>query len=404
MKVLIVGAGGQGGPCASILSRDPTVEEIRLADLEIDIVEKVACKIGSTKIKKLQLNATNIEEVAQGAAGVDVVIDLVMPWMASYVMKAALKVGAHYVNSAFDTPFWEEFVAGDPLSLDKEFKEAGLSALLGCGMAPGFINVLIRQQCDKLEKVDSIKIRLAKKKLGGGEYEDIIGSWNPGWAPAQALKDCADNAICFENGQYHYEAPYAGIEEWSFAEPMGKMLVSHHSHEEPYSMGRTIGKGLTYCDFKYYVSTQPAAVVSLGLASSEEIEVKGVKIRPIDVVTAVLPKAGNAFLTEDPATFDYQDSHIFMSMMAEIKGEAKGKPITYLINCPKMTAPAQKNYDLFGTSLVNVALPVVTGARELVAGAPKGVLFAEQLDPDRFLETLMNTGYPYQWSVEKKQG
>lgn len=401
MKIMIMGAGGQGGPCASILSRDESIEEIRLADLDLAIADRVAAKIGSKKIKTYQVNATAVEEVAAVAEGVDVIIDLVMPWMAKYVMEAALKIRSNYVNTAFDTPFWEEFEQGKPLSLQKEFKEAGLTALLGSGMAPGFINVLIRQQCDKLDTVESVKIRLGKGKTGGGEYDDIILPWNPGWAPIQALKDCADDAICFDEGRYGYVGPYAGIEEWEFAEPIGKKLVSHHSHEEPYSIPMTIGKGLKYCDFKYYVCYHPAALVSLGLASNEEIDVKGVKVKPMDVVAAVLPKAGNAFFDEDPKTFNYQDSHVFMSMMAEVKGMKDGCINTYLINCPKMTAPAQPIYDLFGTTLVNVALPAVVGAKQIVEGSEKGVIFAEQLDPERFLEIMKDTGYPYKWDVKE---
>ena len=90
MKVLIVGAGGQGGPCASILSRDDTVEEIRLADLDLSVAQKVADKIGSPKIKIAAVDATKSSEVAKLADGVDVVMDFVMPWMAAYVMKGAL--------------------------------------------------------------------------------------------------------------------------------------------------------------------------------------------------------------------------------------------------------------------------------------------------------------------------
>jgi len=33
MKVLVLGAGGQGGPCASILARDKEITEIVLADM-----------------------------------------------------------------------------------------------------------------------------------------------------------------------------------------------------------------------------------------------------------------------------------------------------------------------------------------------------------------------------------
>ena len=405
MKILIVGAGGQGGPCASILSRDQDVEEIRLADLDQSVAQKVADKINSPKIKVAAVDATKAEDVAALAEGVDVVMDFVMPWMARYVMRGALAANAHYVNSAFDTPFWEEIAAGkgrEELTLCKEFEAYGLTALLGCGMAPGFINVLIRQQTDKLDTVESIKIRLGKEKTGGGDYDDIIVPWNPGWAPIQALKDCADEAICFDEGKFGYVAPYAGIEEWPFAEPVGTKLVSHHSHEEPYSLPLIIGKGLQYCDFKYYVCYHPAALVSLGLASSEEIDVKGVKVKPIDVCAAVLPKAGNAFLTEDPSKFEYTDKHVFMSMQAEVKGARDGNPVTCLIDCPQMTTPCQPIYDLFGTTLVNVALPAICGAKQIIEGAEKGVIFAEQLDPQRYLEIFNNTRYPYKWRVTEK--
>ena len=49
MKVLIVGAGGQGGPCASILARDNTVEEIRLVDINGSVAETSLQKSGKTR-------------------------------------------------------------------------------------------------------------------------------------------------------------------------------------------------------------------------------------------------------------------------------------------------------------------------------------------------------------------
>lgn len=402
MKVLIVGAGGQGGPCASILARDPNVEEIRLVDIDSAIVERVAKKIGSGKIKTGAVNATVVEEVANAARGVDMVMDFVLPWMATYVMRGALQAGANYVNSAFDVPFWDELKTGKPLSLNKEFKEAGLTALLGCGMAPGFVNVIARLYCDKLDEVESIKIRLGKKKTDGGKYDDYIVPWNPGWAPVQALKDCNDSAICYQDGKHVHVPPYAGIEEWQFPEPIGKLIVTHHSHEEPYSIPSSIGKGIKYCDFKYYLHPQPAAMVALGLASDQEVDVKGVKIKPIDLVAAVLPKPGNAFLGEDPGKFAYTDAHNFVAMDIEIKGKKEGKEKTYLAHLPNMNVPGQKIYDLFGTSLVNVALPAVIGAKLISEGGYQGIIFAEQLDPDRYLKLLMDTGYPYRWEVEEK--
>lgn len=51
MKVLIVGAGGQGGSCASILARQDMIDEIRLVDLKEETAKKIADNIGSSKIK-----------------------------------------------------------------------------------------------------------------------------------------------------------------------------------------------------------------------------------------------------------------------------------------------------------------------------------------------------------------
>jgi len=36
-KVLVVGAGAQGGACASILARDKDISEIVLADIDVDL-------------------------------------------------------------------------------------------------------------------------------------------------------------------------------------------------------------------------------------------------------------------------------------------------------------------------------------------------------------------------------
>ena len=42
MKVLIVGAGGQGGSCASILARQDNIEEIRIVDLKEETAKAIA--------------------------------------------------------------------------------------------------------------------------------------------------------------------------------------------------------------------------------------------------------------------------------------------------------------------------------------------------------------------------
>lgn len=398
MKVLLVGAGGQGGPCASILSRDNEVTDIVLADVDLNAAQKVKDKIGSDKIRAVKVNAGDIDEITSTARGMDVIIDLVMPRFAHTIMQAALKVGSHYVNTAFSRDVWDDIEKDDKPRLYDEFKKSQLTALLGSGMAPGYLNVLTRLYADKLDTVSSIKCRLGKKNSAVSPLEEITKPWNPGWSPKQALLDCANPPYVYRNAKYELLGPYAEIEEWEFPKPLGLMLVSHHAHEEPYSMPKYFAeKGLEYCDFKYYVTAQAAALVSLGLASEEEVEMNGTKIKPIDLVEKIIPKAGKSFLNEDYDKLDYLDEIMHVVMMLEIKGKKEGKNMTYIITIPKMTAPGKKLYDLFGTSLINVALPAVIGAKMAVEGTKKGVIFSEELNPNRFLELFSATGHPNKW-------
>ncbi|MCD6599674.1 MAG: saccharopine dehydrogenase NADP-binding domain-containing protein, partial [Dehalococcoidia bacterium] len=93
-KVLIVGAGAQGGPCASILARDKDVSEIVLGDIDLELANKVKQKIKSAKITPVKVDAGRVEDIERAARGVDVIINLTVTAFNSNIMKAALKSGA----------------------------------------------------------------------------------------------------------------------------------------------------------------------------------------------------------------------------------------------------------------------------------------------------------------------
>lgn len=409
MKVLIVGAGGQGGACASILARQDAVEEIRLVDLKEETAQAVAKQIGSPKVKTGAVNATDPEDVARAAEGVDVVVDMVMPWMVTYVMKGALKAKANYINTAFDDPYWDEFLEGRPieeLTLYKEFKEAGLTALFGCGFAPGMTNVLARRFANKLDQVDSIKMRIGKATVLPNEapYDWVLRPWNPGWSPKQALVDCASPTYALEDGKFVKYEPFGGLEMCDFPEPVGTLPVTHHSHEEIYSMPSTF-KGVKDLDFKYYLMYQPAMFYAAGLCSQEKVNVGGVEVAPIDVVSAMVPPPQNNIFGASDEQLAEADKTAFIELIVEVSGQKDGKKVTYKANCPKMNAPGPELKKLYGTALVYVALPLAIGT--IILGdtqLDKGIIFSDQLDPEDFLKRMMDTGYPYKWKEECIEG
>ena len=401
MKVLLMGAGGQGGPCASILSRDKNVEKIVLGDINTELASKIAERINSKKIEVKKVDASKIDEIAKAAEGMDVVIDLVTAKYYFNVIQGALKAKTNYVNTAFDKSMWDnKMELGKKPKLYEEFTAIGKTAILGCGMSSGYTNVIARLYIDKCDSVKSVKVRLAKMDTSIGKFGDAVTAWNPGWDPRQALLDFKLPATIFRDRKYEYKTePFSEIEEWEFPAPFHKVPVSLHAHEEPYTMPLSFAdKGLEYCDFKYYVNMQIAPIISLGLASEEPINVGGVEVKPLDVVLSMVPKPGNMFLDEDPNSFQEMDNTKLVALMVEVIGEKDGKEVVYKVYIPTMEAPRQETYDTFGSSKIAVALPAAVGAKMLATNEQeKGIIYPHDLDPNVFLDIMASMGFKHRF-------
>jgi len=386
-KVLIIGAGAQGAPCASILARDRDVSEIVLGDIDLGLANKVKEKIGSDKVTTVKLDAGKIEDIERAAKGVDVIINLTLFRFNLNIMKAALRSGVRYVDAASGEPIWTQLMKGQPLELDDEVKAAGLTALIACGGTPGVTNVLVRYACDKLDRVDEIRIKCGEKILG--EPDEVVSAWDPGWSPEIALINYAYAPGGFVDGKPKIYPPFSDCEEYNFPEPVGPVIICQHAHEEAITLPRFIGKGIKYCDFKYPLDPMAGAFIKMGFASAEPIDVKGVKVAPMDVLMKLVRHPVDTFLTENENTAKLPPKFTFFSVM-EIKGAKLGENVTYTLSLPSPSA--EENLELyrrFGTAEISVALPAVVGAKMCVEGdAPSGVIAPECLDAVKFLKKM----------------
>lgn len=405
-KVLIVGAGVQGGPCASILARDENVSEIVLGDIDEELAQKARDKIGSDKIKAIKLDAGYVDDVAAAAEGADVIINLTLTAFNPFIMEAALKNGAHYVDTSFGEPSLMDIRARDnilaqiiekrPIALDQEFKDAGLTALHGCGGSPGTVNVVTRYICDKLDRVDEIRI-----KLGGRHMEttaEVVKGWEPNWSPFRALWGYAVEPTMFVDGEYRKYPTFARPEEYHFPSPVGSVLLTYHQHQEPITLPHFIGKGIRHCDFKYPVDMAAGAFVKMGFGNPEAIDVKGVQVVPRDVLLKMVNPPVNAFLAEDEESAKLPINRVYLIAL-DIKGEKSNESVTYSVSLPfTLYGTTEEKIDVFqkfGTMIIGVALPAIVGAKMCVAGeADRGVICAECLDPVRFMQLVADMGAP----------
>ena len=398
-KVLVVGAGGQGGPCASILARDKDVTEIVLGDIDLELANRVKKKIKSDKITAVKLDAGKVEDIKHAARGVDVIINLTLVQFNDNIRQAAVESRAHYVDSAMDYPLINQLPEKEAPAIDNVFKKAGLTALIGCGGSPGVTNVLARYACDKLDRVDEIRVRLGGKSLE--ESKEVVSAWDPGWAPEVALTDYAFPPPVFENGKSRVYPIFSGCEEYIFPDPVGPVVVTYHAHEEAVMLPRFIGKGIKYCDFKYPLDPIAGALVKMGFAERKAIDVKGVKVTPIDVLMKLVHHPVDTFLGEDENAAKLPPEMVGFCVV-EIKGAKAGENITYKISWPYnlfMTVEEKvKIYQKFGTTRIAVALPAIVGAKMCVTGeAKRGLIGPECLDPIKFLKIIAGAGAPVQF-------
>jgi saccharopine dehydrogenase (NAD+, L-lysine-forming) len=394
MKILLIGAGGQGGPCAAILAGDEQVSEIRLGDINFELAARVAEKISSSKVKPLKLNAADKDAVIRAAEGIDAVINLTLIDFNDNILEAALANNCHYVDTACNYPYLMHMAENKPLPYSSEFKAGGKTALIGCGATPGMSNICIRYVCDQMDEVDKIYLRAGYTQLG--ESQEVVSAWDPGWSPEIALDDFAKPPMIFEGGQYKTVPIFSRAEQYQFPEPVGSLLIASHSHEEPYTLPYYIGKGLQEVDFKYPVDPLAGAFVKMGFADDRKIEVGGISVVPRDVLMKLVPRPANAFLEENEASLAQSIDYAWI-MEITVDGVRDGAVCSHRLTDMALMDQDSKLSLLrkFGSSHIGVALPAVVGAKMCLDGAAdSGVISSECLDPHIFFQKMADMGCP----------
>jgi len=208
----------------------------------------------------------------------------------------------------------------------------------------------------------------------------------------------------FENGKPRVYPIFSGCEEYVFPDPVGPLVVTYHAHEEAVMLPRFIGKGIKYCDFKYPLDPIAGALVKMGFAERKAIDVKGIKVTPLDVLMNLVHHPVDTFLSEDQKSAKLPLEEVRLVVM-EIKGAKSGEDITYKLFWPYQLFTAAeekiKIYQKFGTTNIAVALPASVGAKMCAAGeAERGLIGPECIDPIKFLKTMADMGWPVKFHEE----
>jgi len=335
-KVMVLGTGAQGSTIAMRLDEEPNVARIICADYNLEAAQRLEQML--TKATAVKVDGNKMDEILEASKGVDLVVNGLPPDFNVNLMEAALEGNMNYQDMASGPVEDIDFVGAvkRQLAYDSKFKEAGLSALINTGSAPGLVNVLARNAADKFDELDHIDIYV---------YDSIwtnkfIPFW---WSPETAFGDMAARPVTYENGEYKLGKPFDNPEMIDFM-GLGPRRMVDHEHEEPVTFGMFF-KGLKSANFKYGGKACDLAesLYNMGLLSSKPLEVKGVKVIPLDLVCKLTPPAPS-----DPdAIKDALSEGMALeegAAMVRVRGSKNGKPlcIDSYINAPGLTESFEK--------------------------------------------------------------
>ena len=191
MKVLVIGAGGVGEALAQMAKPRAWVEQMVLADYNLERAKEVQAKLGDkTRFPVEFIDASKQDEIEALARKyeVNLIMNAVDPVYNEKIFDAAFNVGVNYMDMAMtlskphpEDPFNKSYIKlGDyQFEKSKKWEEKGLLALVGLGVEPGVADVFARYAQDHLfDEIEEIGIRDgANLVIDGYEFAPNFSIW-----------------------------------------------------------------------------------------------------------------------------------------------------------------------------------------------------------------------------------
>ncbi len=386
-KVLIIGAGGVGTVVAHKVAQNPDVfTEVVLASRTQSKCDAIAKAIGDPRIKTDRVDADNVDDLVRlfNTHRPDIVINVALPYQDLTIMEACLKCGVNYLDTANYEPLDEaKYEYKWQWAYRERFKEAGLTAILGCGFDPGVSGVFTAYA--------------AKHHFGEMHYLDIVdcnaGDHHKAFAtnfnPEINIREVTQKGKYYENGEWVMTEPHEIHKPLTYPNigPRESYLIYHEELESLVINYPTIKRARFWMTFGQEYLTHLRVIQNIGMASIEPIMYNGVEIVPIQFLKAVLPNPGELGGNYTGET----------SIGCRISGiDKEGKPLTYYIynNCSHEAA--YKEVGAQGVSYTT-GVPAMIGAMMFLKGEWRkpGVYNVEEFNPDPFMEQLSKQGLPW---------
>lgn len=377
MRLVQLGCGITGLVCAELLERNKNVQEIALADIDPGPAGQMADRVKSDKFSVQKVDARDRQALRKLFRGKDLVIFALPGELNVPVMETAVALGLNYLDFSMSNDSIKHFVR-----IHRMFKDADLTAIHAMGCDSGLSDLMAKYAMSRLDSATEAYIRDGEiSKIDGRDF--VIT-----WSPLEMMEEVTTPAPIYRHGEFILLPPLHKREIYNFPEPVGPLPVYNTNHEETRLMPRFL-KGLEKVDFKICVTDNLARTANMlrkmGLHSFDPVVVDGVRVRPIDVVTAMIPKPVETIGKVKG----------YSCIVAEVIGMKNGKK-TMLKEWFMMSH--ERAYELCRTNAVGYLVGVggAIGAELLLSGKvrERGIVAPEHLPADYVVNRLPDFEVP----------
>ena len=267
-KITVLGAGLVGKAIAIDLSDS---YEVTSVDQNTNALEKLA---RYPKIKKKIADLRGEGVIRRIVADSDLVIGAVPGFMGYFTVGEVIKAGKNMV----DISFFPE----DPFALDNLAKNNGVCIVTDCGVAPGMGNIILGYHDEKM------KVERFRCLVGGLPMErEWPWEYRAVFSPADVIEEYIRPARYVQSGELVIREALSDPELVYF-DKIGTLEAWNsdglRSLIKTIKVPNMIEKTLRYPGTIEYLRV----LRDTGYFSSEEIEVSGKKVRPIDLTSKLL--------------------------------------------------------------------------------------------------------------------
>ncbi len=283
MKYLLLGSGLQGTAIAHDLLRNvDDTTGLTVIDRDRETLAALAAKLDDPRLRTVAGDITDAGLVAPLMAEAAAAISAVNYWFNPQLTELAIAGGAHFVDLGGNND-----IVRKQLGMDARAREAGVTVIPDCGLAPGLAGLLGYHLATGLDEAHDVRLRVGGLPSDPRPPLDYMLVFS-----AQGLiNEYIEPAEVIRNGDLKTVPSLTEVEDLIFPAPFGRLeafQTSGGTSTLPQTLAGKV-RNLDYKTIRYRGHCEKIRLlVDLGLTTSEEIDVRGRAVAPRDVLAAML--------------------------------------------------------------------------------------------------------------------